>query len=74
MTDEERNEEGAEEEIEDLEAPVEAQDDVAGGLGPCRPTNACNPTHTVVHCPKGNSITQMCEAPTCNITKVMVAG
>jgi len=31
MTDEERTEEAAEEEIEDLEAPAEALRDVAGG-------------------------------------------
>lgn len=34
MTDEERNEEGAEEKIEDLEAPADAQGDVAAGYGP----------------------------------------
>jgi hypothetical protein len=32
MTDEERKREGDEEPVEDLEAPAEAQDDVAGGL------------------------------------------
>jgi hypothetical protein len=31
LTDEERNKEGAEEKIEDLEAPAAAQDEVAGG-------------------------------------------
>lgn len=31
MTDEERRQDGAEEEIEDLEAPASAQADVAGG-------------------------------------------
>ena len=31
MTDEERKQEGADEEIEDLEAPAAAQGDVAGG-------------------------------------------
>ena len=31
MTDEERNDEGDEEAIEDLQAPAEAQDDVVGG-------------------------------------------
>jgi hypothetical protein len=31
MTDKERSEEGAGEEIEDLEAPASAQEDVAGG-------------------------------------------
>ena len=32
MTDDERNDEGAEEAIEDLEAPADAQDDVVGGM------------------------------------------
>ena len=35
MTEEERNEEGAEESVEDLQAPAEAQEDVAGGAGGC---------------------------------------
>ena len=35
MTEEERNEEGAEDPIEDLQAPAEAQKDVAGGAGGC---------------------------------------
>jgi hypothetical protein len=33
MTDKERQDEGAEESIEDLEAPADAQGDVAGGKG-----------------------------------------
>ena len=70
MTDEERNQEGAEEQIEDLEAPAEAQGDVAGGMGPCRPTNACNPVKTVVHCDKP---TQICIDPTCKLTSVAIA-
>jgi hypothetical protein len=42
MTDEERNQEGAEESIEDLEAPAESQDDVAGGIGcPGKPSMVC---------------------------------
>jgi hypothetical protein len=32
MTDQERNDEGAEEAIEDLDAPADAQGDVAGGM------------------------------------------
>ena len=36
MTDEERKQEGAEEFVEDLEAPEKAQSDVAGGRGPVR--------------------------------------
>lgn len=35
MTEEERNEEGAEESVEDLQAPAEAQENVAGGAGGC---------------------------------------
>ena len=71
MTDEERSGEGAEDAIEDLEAPATAQSDVAGGLGPCRPTNACAPVNTVVtHC---DLPTQFCSAPTCTITTVMVS-
>jgi hypothetical protein len=33
MTDEQRREEGADEQIEDLDAPAESQEDVAGGKG-----------------------------------------
>ena len=35
MTEEERNAEGAEESVEDLQAPAAAQEDVAGGAGNC---------------------------------------
>lgn len=55
MTDDERKQEGAEQEIEDLEAPATVQMDVAGGMGPCKPTNACAPVNTVV---------QTCKSPT----------
>lgn len=41
MTDEERKREGAEEEIEDLEAPASAQEDVAGGGMACHPAPSC---------------------------------
>jgi hypothetical protein len=41
MTDEERQREGAEEAIEDLEAPGEAQRDVVGGALACRPSPSC---------------------------------
>jgi len=58
MTDEERQQEGAEQEIEDLEAPAEMHVDVVGGLGPCRPTDACAPVNTVVQ--KCQSPTQQC--------------
>jgi hypothetical protein len=41
MTDQERQREGAEERIEDLEAPAEAQEDVAGGGMACHPKPSC---------------------------------
>jgi hypothetical protein len=41
MTDEERSREGAEEPIEDLEAPAEAQGDVVGGGMACHPAGTC---------------------------------
>lgn len=41
MTEDERSREGAEEPIEDLEAPAEAQADVAGGGMACHPTPSC---------------------------------
>jgi hypothetical protein len=41
MTDEERSEEGAEEPIEDLEAPAGTQEDVAGGKCPGNPSLVC---------------------------------
>ena len=61
MTDEERSEEGAEEAIEDLDAPAEAQDDVAGGAacrkpsgpGGCRPPT-CLDSGPV--CPKPSEV------------------
>ncbi len=54
MTDEQRREEGAEEAIEDLEAPAAAQKDVVGGKG-------CSP----VSC----GYTIKCLGGTCDITK-----
>lgn len=69
MTDEERSQEGADEEIEDLEAPAAAQGDVAGGLL-CRPTNRCAPVNTVVAC---QPPTQYCAPPTCHATSVYEA-
>ena len=67
MTDEERNEEGVEENVEDLEALAETQGDVAGGVRTCRPTNACAPVQTVVAC---HLPTQLCDPPTCRQTVV----
>ena len=51
MTEREREEEGAEEAIEDLEAPAGAQEDVAGGI-PCpgKPSAVCaEPTCRATH-------------------------
>ena len=65
MTDDERKQEGADEEIEDLEAPAEAQEDVAGGLDAeldarCKATARkwCPPKPTY------------CSQPTCKTTAV----
>jgi hypothetical protein len=41
MTDKERKEEGAEESIEDLDAPAQHQDEVAGGAGCGTPSMIC---------------------------------
>ncbi len=49
MTDKEREREGAEERIEDLEAPAEAQEDVAGGGLACHPAGTCGKPSAV--CP-----------------------
>jgi hypothetical protein len=80
MTEEERSAgsaEGAEEAIEDLEAPASAQGDVAGGICPnataCHlPTAACpSPTCTeVTFCRPGTA--QGCAKPTCQVTAVWV--
>ncbi len=73
MTDEERQDEGAEEAIEDLEAPAAAQDDVAGGVIACNlPTKGCsNPTCTSqTWCKPGTH--QGCDMPTCGASIVHV--
>jgi hypothetical protein len=41
ITDEELDKEGAEEAIEDLEAPADAQTDIAGGQGCGKPSVQC---------------------------------
>ena len=56
MTESERNDEGAEEAVEDLEAPAAAQEDVAGG-------------DMVRPCPGKPSA--VCAAPTCKATAVV---
>ncbi len=74
MTDDQLREEGAEEEIEDLEAPAAAQSEVAGGrVIKCHlPTkaNCQNPTCTGVTYCKGTR--QQCVPGTCDVSLVMV--
>jgi hypothetical protein len=59
MTDEERREEGAEEAIEDLEAPGAAQEDVVGGKTLC-----LGPT-----CQGDSLVSTFCHVPTCKASK-----
>jgi hypothetical protein len=62
MTEEERNKEGADEAIEDLEAPAGAQGDVVGGRVICaKPTCPGGPG--------GTSVSTYCSLPTCKATK-----
>ena len=58
MPDEQHSGEGAEEAIEDLAAPAEAQAGVAGGAGCIQPTRLCT-SPTVV---------TICQGPTCKAT------
>ena len=60
MTDEERKQEGAEEEIEDLEAPAETQNDVAGGLDARKGCKA-----TKKYCAPAAPQSKACLTPTC---------
>jgi hypothetical protein len=60
MTDEERKREGAEEEIEDLEAPAGSQGDVVGGAH-CIPPSCAKPSNVVVVC---SDIAASCKAST----------
>jgi hypothetical protein len=69
MTDDERNREGSEESIEDLEAPAAAQGDVTGGKL-CGPKSCGNPS-------------MVCYGPTCGqatgincttLSKVIIIG
>lgn len=57
MTDEEREQEGAEEDVEDLEAPAKQQEDVAGGAG-CQGGSCGKPS-------------LRCEGGTCVITEAL---
>jgi hypothetical protein len=56
MTDQEREREGAEEPIEDLEAPAEAQQDVAGGGMACHPAGTCGSPSAVCEPSRGSCI------------------
>lgn len=60
MTDEERTGEGAEESIEDLDAPAEAQGDVVGGANECM--------YPTCHQPNSRLVVY-CRPPTCNDTQ-----
>lgn len=74
MTDEERNQEGAEHAIEDLEAPAAVWADVAGGMACKLPTYACEPAPTCTaqtFCSPGT--VQQCHLPTCAQSLVRVA-
>ncbi len=57
---EQHPEEGAPEEIEDLEAPAEALGDVAGGAMGCIPPSCLS---------KDSGLVTLCNAPTCKDTK-----
>ncbi|HEY2600446.1 MAG TPA: hypothetical protein VGI67_02745 [Thermoleophilaceae bacterium] len=57
MTDEERRDEAAEEQIEDLDAPAEQLEDVAGGGKLCGPKSCGNPS-------------MICIGPTCHASGV----
>lgn len=77
MTDEPSVDEGAEETLEDLEAPADRMADVAGGMCPgntaCKlPTEACPaPTCTgQTYCLPGT--VQGCQKPTCLLTNVKI--
>jgi hypothetical protein len=57
VTDEERKREGADEEIEDLEAPAADQDDVAGGAAAgctCDRSHTCETKMTGRACDSGH--------------------
>lgn len=63
MTDDERRTEGAEEAIEDLEAPADAQSDVKGGGACIQPT-----------CVGDSSVGAVCMGITCKATTAGCAG
>ena len=66
MTDEQRNEEGAEEAIEDLEAPAAVQSDVAGGKG-MPPTYCALPSER----PKCTDNSRLQDTKQCSVTVVV---
>jgi hypothetical protein len=57
MTDEERRQEAVEEAIEDLDAPGDAQRDVAGGALACRPAPSCGSPSAICGDQSPNSCT-----------------
>jgi hypothetical protein len=79
MTDEPGAEEGAEENVEDLEAPAEQAADVAGGRMVCPDNTACqlptdgcsNPSCTQQTWCKPGTV-QGCPKYTCAVTAVLV--
>ena len=72
MTDDEHKQEGAEEPIEDLEAPAAVWADVAGGIVCRLPTHGCsNPTCTGQTWCKPGTV-QACDLPTCQVTVAKV--
>jgi hypothetical protein len=70
VTDEHRSDEGAEEAVEDLEAPAEALSDVKGGLEGCIGTCA-GATKVVVEC-QAPTCTQNTQPPDCHINTAVV--
>jgi hypothetical protein len=70
MTDEQRSEEGAEEAIEDLEAPAAAQSDVAGGriVGGCPEVGTCFSPSKICQKP---STGDLCQVPSCKATEIV---
>jgi hypothetical protein len=71
MTDQEKNQEGSEESIEDLEAPASAQSDVAGGAGKLCGPNSCGNPSMVCYGSTCDSITL---AKCTTLSKVVILG
>jgi hypothetical protein len=60
VTEDERNDEAAEDVVEDLEAPAAAQEDVAGGKMGCIPPSCIA---------KASDRITLCDLPTCTATR-----